>query len=718
MMKIYMNIWNYINSYLLAIKKYFSNRLNILLLLWLGWVILPLFSSGFISDDAYTSQLRGTLIHSNINLFDKIFAEITNWLSLGRFNPFHWILWFTYFYLFPSLLLFKITAFLIIYLNLFYFRKILEHITQSKPFSYCIIFLVPILFQFRYWHDPILAFPSIPLACLYLFLSINFLIKYLEIKKKSYFLLFNFVFVLSLLSYEVAYISPVFYFMIAYLNNKSFKKSLVLIFLPLTFIVSHVLFKLNFLSPLNLYPSTELHLDLVSLLYALFLQITSTIPFSWRFSAGFDNFPILNIATIDLLVPLILSWILSRFINLRITFCSSIDKYRLNFLALFSFLLIFIPSLVVAISGHQTDIINAGFGYGYLLVFFQYFGLSSLFFILIGKFERSFLKTMLLFLIIVSTISVTRIENYHVVNESNKIYKYPRDLLGKSIESGILEGVTNDDLILRDERYPSDHFWFYSMEMQSKLNICSVNVDSSKVSLSQKEIDNLNKKFNVKWYLETKFPYCLYYKEWDKIYGLSYYFLKDKKSGQVIFAPLEIVNKNQRNKRFKFKEYKIYDSTNNSINKFSGDIYYDFNKARALGGTRSSSQYEIGSLILDKVSLSFVNFYNEEGDATNFLRWSSGKSKIILHNDTESLQNIILDFSIIRPSNDNLQIKIRYKDSTIDETLRVSKDFILKLPIEPGETTVLITSKSSSLDNGDPREIVFGISNYTLLLDK
>ena len=77
-----------------------------------------------------------------------------------------------------------------------------------------------------------------------------------------------------------------------------------------------------------------------------------------------------------------------------------------------------------------------------------------------------------------------------------------------------------------------------------------------------------------------------------------------------------------------------------------------------------------------------------------------------------------MDFSIIRPSNDNLEIKITYKDSIIDETLRVSKDFILRLPIEPGETTVLITSKSSSLDNGDPRDIVFGISNYNLLLDK
>ena len=373
---------------------------------------------------------------------------------------------------------------------------------------------------------------------------------------------------------------------------------------------------------------------------------------------------------------------------------------------------------MVAISGHQSDVINAGIGYGYLLVFFQYFGLACLLFILTGKFEHSFLKGILLFLVIVSIISVTRIENYHVVNQSNKIYKHPRDLLGKSIESGLLEGVTSDDLILRDERYPSDHFWFYSMKMETKLNICSINVDSSKVSLSQKEIDNLNKKFNVKWFLETKYPYCLNYKEWNRIYGLSYYFLKDMKSGQVIFAPLEIVNKNQRNKRFKFKEYKIYDSINNSINKFSGDIYYDFNKARALGGTRSSSHYDIENLILDKVSLSFVDFYKEEGDAKSFLRWSSGKSKIILHNDTESLQNIILDFSIIRPSNDSLQIKIKYKDSIIDETFRVSKDFVLKLPIDPGETTVLITSKSSSLDNGDPREIVFGISNYYLLLDK
>ena len=253
-----MDLFKYIpisySKNILTAKVFFASNLNLFLLLWLGWILFPLFLSGFVSDDAYNSQIRGVLLYADISLFDRIVSEISYWFDIGRFNPLNWIFWYVYFYLFPSLLLFKFFVFFLIYLNLIYFSKILEFITQSKLFSYYIVFMVPILFQFRYWHDPFLAFASIPLACLLLFVSLHLLIRYLETGRKSYYSYFVLIFLISLLSYELSYISPLFYFLISYLKNKSLKQSVLLIVIPITLIVFHVIIKTCFSSPLEYYP--------------------------------------------------------------------------------------------------------------------------------------------------------------------------------------------------------------------------------------------------------------------------------------------------------------------------------------------------------------------------------------------------------------------------------------------------------------------------------
>ena len=99
---------------IIAVRAFFTSNVNLFLLLWLAWMLFPLFLSGFISDDAYNSQIQGVLLHHNISLFDRIVSEISNWLSLGRFNPLNWIVLYSYFYLFPSLLLYKLFAFFIV----------------------------------------------------------------------------------------------------------------------------------------------------------------------------------------------------------------------------------------------------------------------------------------------------------------------------------------------------------------------------------------------------------------------------------------------------------------------------------------------------------------------------------------------------------------------------------------------------------------------------
>ena len=577
--------------------------------------------------------------------------------------------------------------------------------------------MVPILFQFRYWHDPFLAFASIPLACLLLFVSLHLLIRYLETDRKSYYSYFVLIFLISLLSYELSYISPLFYFLISYLKNKSLKQSVLLIVIPITLIVFHMIIKTSFSSPSEYYPGVILSLDLSGVAEAFYIQIISTIPFTWKLAEGFSNLSLLKVGTLDLIAPAIFSGLLVSLLTSLISGEKNINEYRTKFLITFSFLLIVIPALVVAISGHQSELVKAGIGYGYLPVFFQYFGLATLILLIIRKITPSLILSTSIWFAFFVIISFTRLENYHVVKESNIVYKYPRDLLGSSIKQGLLNGVTEDDLIIIHSKYPSDDSWFYSMMMDKKINVCSINISSENITISNKEVAIFNEKFGTDRYHQIRFPYCLKYKNWNNIFGLSYYHFADYKSGEVIFTSLVEFDKDQDNKRFKFKEYKIYNKLSKKITSQIGEKYYDFNKLRDV--TLPDGYFRLlPFLLVDKISLSFSGLYAEEGTRDSYLRWSSGESKIIIYNDSPTVEGRVLNFAIVRPNNDNLPLEIRYGENIVEKVILNYKEFSLQLLLEPGETIIEISSELQSINNGDPRDIVFGIANYTLSLSK
>ena len=173
-------------------------------------------------------------------------------------------------------------------------------------------------------------------------------------------------------------------------------------------------------------------------------------------------------------------------------FCTALFKFDKNSLnkniiykiLFFSLCALLGPALAIAASGHQKELIDAGFGYGYLPVFIQYFGSCVLFLLLLlfikdlssgPHYKKVFF--VLIWLVVFSVGAITREENILIVKESNKFYKYPRELLGESIKNGLLDDVGEKDLILRNERYPSDYHWFYSMKTNKKINLCSMNID-------------------------------------------------------------------------------------------------------------------------------------------------------------------------------------------------------------------------------------------------
>ena len=96
------------------------------------------------------------------------------------------------------------------------------------------------------------------------------------------------------------------------------------------------------------------------------------------------------------------------------------------------------------------------------------------------------------------------------------------------------------------------------------------------------------------------------------------------------------------------------------------------------------------------------------------MRWSSGQSSIIVYNKTNTIIRRGISFNLIRPDSRPAIITIEDDEETYVFTVDHRRNINLQLNIKPGVNYIKFSSDAVPVDNGDPREIVFGINNYHL----
>ena len=222
---------------------------------------------------------------------------------------------------------------------------------------------------------------------------------------------------------------------------------------------------------------------------------------------------------------------------------------------------------MVAISGHKNDLINKGIGFGYLPVLIQYFGFTliylSIFFLVLNKFQNQiFLKLFPIIICILVSLNglLNLTNNRYIVHETNKFYKYPREILKKALKNDGSDDLSNSKIIIRNWRYPHDVNWFYSKH-KNKL-FCIVNykkkLNSSEFSwptdCAKKQIKskNIYKNFNNQ----------------DYIHAVSYNFdPTGNKKGFVYIAKIEDIKFNTENKISKllFKNLIIFNEEKENL---------------------------------------------------------------------------------------------------------------------------------------------------------
>jgi hypothetical protein len=172
---------------------FFKNKTNYLWLIALIiniFYLLPMLDSAYILDDSIWSYTRGTLAEHKWSPFQLYFHHFKGFINIGVFRPLN----FYYVFIFSwinSLKIYKFLFLIMIIINLFLFRYLITLLTQSRVVAILAVGMMPILFQFRAYYDPILIFhwqQQTILSCT--LISLITLLKYLSTQKK-YLLFFS-----------------------------------------------------------------------------------------------------------------------------------------------------------------------------------------------------------------------------------------------------------------------------------------------------------------------------------------------------------------------------------------------------------------------------------------------------------------------------------------------------------------------------------------------
>lgn len=555
-----------------------DSLINFLIIVSSIYFLFPLLQSGYVSDDAYNSLIKGSMLEKN-QTFQKYVLDLNwGWLkNSGRLYPIEHFSQTFLFYFINNLFVFKIIKLIIILLSVYFFRLNIIIFSKSKFIGNLCVLILLIFFQFRQWHDPILGFAVlIPLICFFLFSSLYYFQIFLENDKKKYLFRSLILYLLLLLTYEISYPLIVLYIVIAFFKSNLFKD----IYLKLKFhyillflvIIITIYFRLNVGE--KSYPSLDQNFLLIPFFKSFGIQIFSGLSFSYfpRLKINFIE----NLQIVDLYLFVFFSIIFYLLSNLN---SQKINYQKILQIFILGMLIVLSQSFMVAISGHKNDIINMGLGFGYLPVLLEYFGFSliylSIFLIIFSRIEKRYIKNLFcIFFSLCLTLNgaINISNNNYVVHETNKFYKYPRDLLKKGLSNKKNNNIKKSTIIIRNWRFPHDINWFYSKHTNKLFCIIDFNKSINESDFSWPSgcaLKKLNFEGNK-----------IMFDDSEIIYSISYNFDDTgNQEGQLYYAKIDQIIIDEKSKKIfelKSKELVIYNEKENKFKNFDFENNYNF----------------------------------------------------------------------------------------------------------------------------------------------
>jgi hypothetical protein len=483
--------------------KYVYSILGVLFVIIL--MLLPLMNSGFFGDDAANSFIKGTLQYTNHSVSQAILGEYKYWLSMGRLFIIAPLYGYSLFALVNNLTLYKSLIILSVIINIILFGYFIRIITKSTPLSLLSMLIMPMFFQFRNFHDPIMSFAMIQQNLFsFIMLSLISLLIYIKNNKNIYLIFSLGMYLLSMLTYEVALPFFLLHFLIIYAYSPNSRIILKLrLFLPffllsLTCILIPILIRIYLGIPIigsgeyNTFSSGYVPSNnIMAFLITFAKQTIAAFPLSYQIPKFLSVPPYSFNDTIRLInresAIIAIIYLLSCLIILKEVLRDSVEKkistLDMQHLLIMGLLILILPSILVALSPrYQKEVY---WSVGYLPVYISYFGVAiiticiiSFIFNKMSQFNKRIgLGLLILIAIIISiTGALTYANNEVVIETLNHGWLYPRLIIEDAQKDGLFKIVPNGSILLVDSRNP---WWeqpgFYLMHSGVRLGYVGSN---------------------------------------------------------------------------------------------------------------------------------------------------------------------------------------------------------------------------------------------------
>jgi len=489
----------------------------------------PMLKSGYISDDSLNSLTKGYLLDTHQTLPEMTYYHINAWVhNEGRFFPLAWY-GYSLFSVIDNLFLYKISILIVVIINILIFGYFIKTVTNSWSVTLLSILLPPLFFQYRLYHDPILSFSWLQqIVFLYTFVSLILLVYYLQNGKRFFLILSSFVYLLSLLTYEITYPFFIFHFLIIYFYGTS-KKYIdnVIILLPfilLSFLSAMVSMSLRVYCGIPLSGGTSTYVpnfEIKTYFITLMKQTYAAFPLSY-FSVDPD---LIFQTSFDYLTNYLSIWHILIgvgyfslfFLALNNLNLKKLDEKCIRGLLFLGFSLLILPGALMSLSPKYQN--ELSWGIGYLPVYHSYFGLAMILIAIvymaynkITNVKFKLILSVLIAIILCTTVVINYNNNNISVDNQNSFWLYPRTIIEDALKNGLFMNASNDSYLLINSNNPWDRSAFFHMDSNVKLENVGV---KGQYKLDSLPVDALRSKFYDKYYLYD-FSGC------KKVFFLSY----------------------------------------------------------------------------------------------------------------------------------------------------------------------------------------------------
>ena len=431
------------------------------LLLECGVVLAPVLRTGYFSDDLLNALENARAHYMGWNFFQyylrQIHALIWNEHRLMLFaSP------LVVPYLVPNLILYKSMVVAAVTGNVILFAYYLNSLLKSRYFGFLAAGIIPLLLQFRLYHDPVLSFHLfLQVMAFWMLLTLFFLNRYVITRQRHNLIISLIAFNLFLYSYEVSYLFPVVIVGAVWLANRAMTfRQIGRLVMPyiLSALVAIGLALLVRITMGAAYEGAQFRLAPLLICKTFAYQVVSAFPLSYHFGRHGVLFGHTVAACAGKIIPTdLLALGALVFLYLAGTGFKQLRVRR--FMVLGGLLLVF-PAVMTAISKkYQYEIPSQGLGVGYIVVYLQYFGTALLLgavVVLINRIRKRYLRFFLhgaMLAGLTGTLLVTLQDNRLVIAKANAALTIRWVCLATALQKGALAPAPPDAAVLMKDDY-------------------------------------------------------------------------------------------------------------------------------------------------------------------------------------------------------------------------------------------------------------------------